>query len=185
MVLAHESIIDFWDSVSTTVLAHAVSDHHPILLQCVKGPQLMARPFKFQTTWILDCSFKGLVRNSWGQFLGSSDPISLVIKKQKRLKEELRLWNKKQQFYAQKNRASWLKDGDRNMTFFHRLHRIKNARPGIHAIYINGELSTDKDSICAHIENFYASLSSDPNDVLDFGLVRDLILWSRLNNIVT
>ncbi|KAL8503894.1 hypothetical protein ACS0TY_022575 [Phlomoides rotata] len=146
----------------------------------------MARPFKFQATWILDSGFKGLIlADVQEQVYSHGDSDQFFGKEIEAIVDLHQILNRKQQFYAQKNRASWLKDGDRNMTFFHRLHRIKKARPGIHAMYVNGELSTDKDSICAHIENFYASLFSDPNDVLDFGLVRDLILWSRLINIMT
>ncbi|KAL8479365.1 hypothetical protein ACS0TY_026292 [Phlomoides rotata] len=72
-----------------------------------------------------------------------------------------------QQFYAQKNRASWLTDGYRNTAFFQRLHRVKKARSGTNALYIDGVLSTEQWSICAHIERFYSSLFSGSSDGFD------------------
>ncbi|KAL8512592.1 hypothetical protein ACS0TY_018909 [Phlomoides rotata] len=90
-ILAHDSFIEHWDTVSATVLARAGSDHHPIVLQCVKGFPHRPRPFKFQTAWTLDSCFRDLVRQSWEQPLRLSDPISRVMQKLKRLKVELRI----------------------------------------------------------------------------------------------
>ncbi|KAL8515514.1 hypothetical protein ACS0TY_014269 [Phlomoides rotata] len=167
-IIAHESFIQHWDSTSAIVLARAGSDHHPLLLHCSKGSLFRPRPFKFQAAWTLDTRFRGLVCESWDRPSRPSDPISRVIQKLKRLKIELKVWNKEifgrittkiaeanqilaavqsqvynlgdseqllneeieatidlnrilgqqQQFFSQKNRASWLKDGDRNTTFF-------------------------------------------------------------------
>ncbi|KAL8462693.1 hypothetical protein ACS0TY_033640 [Phlomoides rotata] len=58
-ILVHDSFIAHWDSISVTVLAHAGSGHHPIVLHCTKGP------FKFQAAWTLDSRFRELVQQSW------------------------------------------------------------------------------------------------------------------------
>ncbi|KAL8537632.1 hypothetical protein ACS0TY_012668 [Phlomoides rotata] len=224
-VLAHEGFIDHWNSVSATVLARAASDHHPLLLQFELGPTHIPRPFKFLTSWTLDSRFPEMVRSSWTRPLRASEPISLVVGKLKRLKSELRVWNKEvfgligykitaakqvlsevqaqvydlgdsedlcnkeieatvdlnqiltqEQFlYAQKNRASWLRDGDRNTAFFQRLHRATKAKPGIHAMLIDGQLISDQASIQTHIEQFYVQLFSASAGPADFGVVTDLI----------
>ncbi|KAL8472997.1 hypothetical protein ACS0TY_030000 [Phlomoides rotata] len=224
-VLAHESFISHWDSVSATVLARAASDHHPILLHCALTSQHVPRPFKFQTPWTLDSRFLDVVRLSWSQPLQASDPITMVICKLRRLKQTLKLWNKtefgnltvniaaarttlaeiQEQIYsmgdsaelfdseieatvelhrllnqehslfAQKNRAAWLKDRDRNIGFFQRLHRLKKARPGIHAMYVCGQLCTEPEIIRLHIEQFYTSLFSSPAAPCDLGAVFDLV----------
>ncbi|KAL8503104.1 hypothetical protein ACS0TY_022012 [Phlomoides rotata] len=224
-VLAHESFIDHWDSVSATVLAHAASDHHPLLLHCVLGSQRLPRPFKFMSPWTTDSRFPKLVSHSWSQSLRAPDPITLVICKLQRLKQELKVWNKEvfglmsnnitavkqilfdvqaqvyflgdsaelfykeidatvtlhrllsqeHMFYAQKNRAKWLIDGDRNTSFFQRLHIIKKARPGIHVMFVDGQLSTDLGIIRSHIEQFYATLFSVPAAPCELGVVRELI----------
>ncbi|KAL8522424.1 hypothetical protein ACS0TY_012536 [Phlomoides rotata] len=223
-VLAHEGFIDHWDSVSATVLARAGLDHHPLLLHCAMGPLNIVRPFKFQSTWTLDYRFRKLVDNSWNQSLISTDLVSRVIQKLKRLKQELRVWNKEvfgiintkiaeanqvltevqnqvysggdsellldreieatvdlqsilaqeQMFYAQKNRATWLKDGDRNTAFFHRLHKVKKARPGIHSMFVGNLLSTDPEAIRINIERFYVSLFSATPTAVNTGIIREL-----------
>ncbi|KAL8516739.1 hypothetical protein ACS0TY_015123 [Phlomoides rotata] len=224
-VLAHESFIDHWDCVSATVLARVASDHHPLLLHCDLGSPPLPRPFKFQTPWTLDIRFSSLVHSSWTQPLRASDPVSLVVRKLRHLKAELRVWNKEvfglisnkivatkqvlsevqaqvyslgdsdelfskeieatvelnlilnqeQLIFAQKNRATWLKDGDRNTSFFQRLHRIKKARPGIHAMMVDRQISTDPVAIRLHIEQFYSQLFSADAGTIDFGLVPNLI----------
>ncbi|KAL8497099.1 hypothetical protein ACS0TY_020687 [Phlomoides rotata] len=93
-IIAQESFVVYWDSISVAVLTRAGSDHHPILLHCTKGMLFQPRPFKFQASWILDSRFREVVRHSWGQLLRPPDPISRVIQKLKRLKGDLRTWNK-------------------------------------------------------------------------------------------
>ncbi|KAL8495044.1 hypothetical protein ACS0TY_019266 [Phlomoides rotata] len=232
-VLAHEGFIDHWNSVSATVLARTASDHHPLLLQCDMGLSHTPRPFKFQSSWTLDSRFPELVQSSWNSPLRASNPISLVVGKLKRLKNELRVWNKEvfglignkiaaakqvlsevqaqvydlgdsedlfnkeieatvelnqiltqEQFlYAQKDRATWLRDGDRNTSFFQRLHRIKKAKTGIHAMLIDGNLTSDQAIIRAHIEQFYVQLFSASAGPADYGVVPDLITPSITSDI--
>ncbi|KAL8537668.1 hypothetical protein ACS0TY_012702 [Phlomoides rotata] len=232
-LLAHEGFIDNWNSVSATVLARTASDHHPLLLQCDMGLSHTPRPFKFQSSWTLDSRFPEMVQSSWTRPLRASDPILLVVRKLKRLKNELRVWNKEvfglignklaaakrvlsevqgqvydfgdsedlfnkeieatveinqiltqEQFlYAQKNRATWLRHGDRNTAFFQRLHRIKKAKSGIHAMLIDGNLTSDQATIRAHIEQFYMQLFSASAGPADFGVVPDLITPSVTSDI--
>ncbi|KAL8464662.1 hypothetical protein ACS0TY_034239 [Phlomoides rotata] len=93
-IFAHDSSLEHWDRVSATILARAGSDHHPIVLQCVKGCIPSPKPFKFLSAWTLDSRFRELVRHSWDQNLRPPDPISRIMQKLKRLKRELRVWNR-------------------------------------------------------------------------------------------
>ncbi|KAL8477318.1 hypothetical protein ACS0TY_029569 [Phlomoides rotata] len=93
-VLTHDSFIGHWGSISATVLALAGSDHHPLLLHSLTGSSPQPRPFKFQVAWTMDARFREVVRNSWTQPSHPPDPINWAIQKLKRLKIELRIWNK-------------------------------------------------------------------------------------------
>ncbi|KAL8549245.1 hypothetical protein ACS0TY_008191 [Phlomoides rotata] len=78
--------------------------------------------------------------------------------------------------FAQKNRNSWLRDGDRNTAFFHRIHRIRKARAGINTQNIDGVITTDLNVISEHIFWFYSDLFRASNkEPPDFALVHELI----------
>ncbi|KAL8456290.1 hypothetical protein ACS0TY_034487 [Phlomoides rotata] len=172
-VFAHKCFIEYWDSVYATVLARAGSDHHPIVRHCVKGSSLRPRSFKVYTAWTLDSRFKDLVHKSWEEPLRPPDPISQVMQKLRRLKVELRLWNK--DVFG----LITTKIADANQALLvvqsQRLHRMKKVRPGINTLYIDRVLSTDQSAICAHIESFYSSLFSGSGVSIDMESVRDLI----------
>jgi hypothetical protein len=63
--------------------------------------------------------------------------------------------------WRQKSRALWLKEGDSNTKFFHRLvnsHRIYNT---IEALVVGGQLTNDRTVIQDHIVEFYKKLYSE------------------------
>ncbi|KAL8463491.1 hypothetical protein ACS0TY_034224 [Phlomoides rotata] len=79
-------------------------------------------------------------------------------------------------FFAQKNRNSWLRDGNRNTAFFHRIHRIRKARAGINTLNVDGVVTTDLKVISEHIVRFYSDLFRASNrEPPDFALVHELI----------
>ncbi|KAL8479161.1 hypothetical protein ACS0TY_026136 [Phlomoides rotata] len=74
-------------------------------------------------------------------------------------------------FFAQKNRNSWLRDGDRNTAFFHRIHRIRKAREGINTPNVDGVVTIDLNAISEHIVRFYSDLFNASNrETPDFAL---------------
>ncbi|KAL8463828.1 hypothetical protein ACS0TY_033684 [Phlomoides rotata] len=79
-------------------------------------------------------------------------------------------------FFAQKNCTDWLRDGDRNSVFFHKLHRIRKARAGINAMNVDGLVTTDLGLISNHIVRFYTDLFRASNrEPPDFSVLHDLI----------
>ena len=60
--------------------------------------------------------------------------------------------------WRQKSRATWLKEGDKNTKFFHRLANSNRRYNSISTLLINGELSTDQDVIADNIIQFYTNL---------------------------
>lgn len=61
-------------------------------------------------------------------------------------------------FLRQKCRASWLKDGDRNTSFFHRSLKIRQGKMGISILRIGEDLSHDATAIKNHIIAYYEQL---------------------------
>ncbi|XP_057808979.1 uncharacterized protein LOC131023456 [Salvia miltiorrhiza] len=83
-----------WHSVFTQVLPRVTSDHSPIILNCQLAPIVTRQFFRFFDIWTLHPNFMALVKESWSRDIDTSCPIYRVMAKLKRLKKDLRVWNK-------------------------------------------------------------------------------------------
>jgi hypothetical protein len=66
--------------------------------------------------------------------------------------------------WRQKSRVTWLKEGDKNTKFFHRLANSNRRYNSISTLLINGDMSTDQDAIADHIIQFYTNLYTEESD---------------------
>ncbi|RVW12516.1 hypothetical protein CK203_082429 [Vitis vinifera] len=121
-------------------------------------------PFRFENMWLKVEGFKDIVRTWWqGIEVRGSASYRLVVK-MKEIKKKLKVWNKEriltveeaelkkeakdsckkwvlleEAHWRQHSREIWLREGDRNTGFFHRMasaHRRNNA---MDRIKVNGE----------------------------------------------
>jgi hypothetical protein len=63
--------------------------------------------------------------------------------------------------WRQKSRALWLKEGDNNTKFFHRVANSHRRHNHVGVLRINGALSSDPVEIKDHIVNYYDSLYTE------------------------
>ncbi|XP_057803588.1 uncharacterized protein LOC131018916 [Salvia miltiorrhiza] len=91
--LVNDKWLDYWSHSKVRGLQRSVSDHVPILLE-TKAVFWGPKPFRFLNAWTNHQSFEQVVRESW-QKSGITGWSCYVFKeKMKRLKEDLRKWNK-------------------------------------------------------------------------------------------
>ena len=86
--------------------------------------------------------------------------------------------------WRQKSRVLYLKEGDSNTRFFHRMANSNRRNNCIENLMIDGALSSNQDRIVDHIEHFYMNLYSEQQmqrpfpDVLDFPRISgDNAVW--------
>ncbi|PON85920.1 Endonuclease/exonuclease/phosphatase, partial [Trema orientale] len=89
----NEGFIDQWQKISCICLPRSHSDHHPLLISSSKTSSNGPRPFRFQGMWLSHPTFKDLVAKVWSQHYPGLQPMSLLVKKLKDLKTELKVWN--------------------------------------------------------------------------------------------
>ena len=74
----------------------------------------------------------------------------------------------------QKSKVLFLKEGDSNTRFFHRMANSNRRNNCIDSLMIDGAMSTNQDRIVDHVEQFFMNLFSEQqvqhpfSDVLDF-----------------
>jgi hypothetical protein len=66
--------------------------------------------------------------------------------------------------WRQKSRAIWLKEGDKNTKYFHKVANSHRRHNSIRHLSINGELSTDQAAIKEEITGFYQQLYKEDGD---------------------
>jgi hypothetical protein len=90
--------------------------------------------------------------------------------------------------WRQKSRALWLREGDKNTRFFHRLANSHRRHNSISTLLVNGELTSEPDAIAECITQFYHNLFTEVDcrrpslDGLDFSLLsaEDAAGWKNL-----
>ncbi|XP_057803424.1 uncharacterized protein LOC131018732 [Salvia miltiorrhiza] len=83
-----------WTEINTHVLPRITSNHSPLIFQCSSDIPLGRRSFKFLKMWLLHPGFHEVVANSWNIDMETRCPIYRVMSKLRRLRGELRTWNK-------------------------------------------------------------------------------------------
>ncbi|RVW57124.1 Ubiquitin carboxyl-terminal hydrolase 5 [Vitis vinifera] len=155
--------------VAQSRLPRPTSDHFPILLKgggLSRGPSL----FRFENMWLKVDGFKDLLRD-WWQGAGRRGRANFrLAAKLKVLKEKIKVWNRdvferemelkneaKETFkkwvlleethWRQSSRELWLKEGDKNTGFFHRMSNAHWRNNSLDSIKINGvELAEEQEA---------------------------------------
>ncbi|RVW78875.1 LINE-1 retrotransposable element ORF2 protein [Vitis vinifera] len=139
-----------WDSFFSQNIQEALprwtSDHSPICLETnpfMWGPT----PFRFENMWLLHPEFKEKFRDWW--ILRRKELEDLL------LKEEVQ--------WRQKSRVKWIKEGDCNSKFFHRVATGRRSRKYIKSLISErGETLNNIEVISEEIVNFFGNLYSKP-----------------------
>jgi hypothetical protein len=75
------------------------------------------------------------------------------------LKSEVgRLAHLEETSWRQKSRVLWLKEGDNNMSFFHRIANSNRRNNYLSSLEVDGFIFEDKEDIKVQVEQFYQSL---------------------------
>lgn len=97
---------------------------------------------------------------------------SSLLKMEASLRRELDIiLDQEEVLWYQKARVDWLKDGDRNTTFFHLSTVVRRWRNRISAIKNSeGEWVYDKDQVKAIVVAYFAKLFTDDNEEVEYNI---------------
>ncbi|KAL9683059.1 hypothetical protein QQ045_014873 [Rhodiola kirilowii] len=132
-------------------LAKVASDHTPLLIKC-GGSTRKPAAFKYLRAWHSHAEFLSVVEDEWPKH-SHANPILAFALKLKVL--------------ADKAKAQWVADGDRNTTLFHAMIKARRAKNRARIETPEGTFIEDRMAIgsLAHV-HFKGVLGDDDNDRL-------------------
>jgi len=92
-VLVSKEWLDLWPNSQQFVLRRSISNHCAVILKEV-SVDLGLKPFRCLDVWQRDSGFKEFVRSSWVSYKVVGRGIFVFKEKLKRLKADLKVWNK-------------------------------------------------------------------------------------------
>ncbi|XP_057775251.1 uncharacterized protein LOC130994230 [Salvia miltiorrhiza] len=138
------------------------------------------RNFKFLDMWLLHPDFNEFMQASWQAPTNSTCPLFTESLAQIQLKivdegysdslfdQEVAaqarigtLLTRKSSLMQQKSRVRWLKDGDRNTSFFHKSFKMRRKNLILSQLKIDGVDTFDQDVISSHIVDFFSKLFAE------------------------
>ncbi|RVW33902.1 hypothetical protein CK203_082918 [Vitis vinifera] len=171
--LVSPSWIDQFSGINQCRLPRPVSDHFPITLVGVGGIRRGPTPFRFENMWLKVEGFKDLVHSwwqgiepcsRWNSGIGRKVRILTVEETElkKEAKENYRKWViMEETHWRQLSREIWLKEGDRNTGFFHRMASAHRRNNSLERIKINGEWLLEEQEIREGIANAFQNMLSE------------------------
>ncbi|XP_004306169.1 PREDICTED: uncharacterized protein LOC101307720 [Fragaria vesca subsp. vesca] len=78
-------------------------------------------------------------------------------------------------FWADKVRVRWVKEGDRNTSYFHTLAKIRRARSFITSLCIGNDLVDDVNILRSHVVEHFTTAFMDDGNIRETGLVENVI----------
>ncbi|RVW92050.1 hypothetical protein CK203_037097 [Vitis vinifera] len=177
-----------WSNFLQEVLPRWTSDHWLIVLETNPfkwGPT----PFRFENMWLQHLSFKESFGSWWREFQGNGWEGHKFMRKLQFIKAKLKEWNKasfgeliqralrkgeleelilrEEIHWRQKARVKWVKEGDCNSSFFHKVANGKRNRKFIKELENESGLMLNnsesiKEEILRYFEKLYASPSGEP-----------------------
>ncbi|RVW85331.1 hypothetical protein CK203_045523 [Vitis vinifera] len=122
-------------------------------------------PFRFENMWLKVEGFQDVVR-AWWQGIdvrgSASYRLATKMKEIKKAKESFKKWVLLEEaHWRQHSREIWLREGDRNTGFFHRMasaHRRNNA---MGSIKVNGEWLVEEQEVKEGIVNSFQQLLTE------------------------
>ncbi|RVW63481.1 Transposon TX1 uncharacterized 149 kDa protein [Vitis vinifera] len=184
--LVTQSWLDKFCGVVQCRLPRPTSDHFPIMLKgggLRRGPS----PFRFENMWLKVDGFKDLLREWWqGTLVRGKASFRLASKlkvefwdrvesersllvseteMKKEAKETFKKWVLLEEtHWRQVSRELWLKEGDKNTGFFHRMANTHRRNNSLDRIKINGVWRVEEQEVREGIvQNFQQLLTEEPS----------------------
>lgn len=82
----------------------------------------------------------------------------LQVLERKLLDELNEVLKQEEFFWFQKSRWSWVQDGNRNTTFYHKSTLIRHDQARVKFLKINGEWTSDHNTLVEHISNYFIGI---------------------------
>ncbi|RVW99827.1 putative ribonuclease H protein [Vitis vinifera] len=171
---------DHFSAITQAALPRLISDHSPIVLQAGRFSSGKS-PFRFENMWLKIDGFQDLVRSWWNGCSVEGSSSHCIAEKLKALKKDLKNWNKEvignvslnraeafsrlQRWETrQKSREIWLKEGDKNTKYFHKMANARARKNFLSKIRINEVTLSSSDDLKEGVCRAYKSLLSEPGD---------------------
>ncbi|RVW34075.1 Transposon TX1 uncharacterized 149 kDa protein [Vitis vinifera] len=173
--LVTQQWLDMFSGVAQCRMHRPTSDHFPILLMG-GGIRRDPTPFRFENMWLKVDGFIDLLRGWWQGIEVRGRASFRLAYKMKVLKHKIKVWNREVfgrlevnknsalqhlEYWDGKSRELWLKEGDRNTGYFHRMANAHRRNNSMDRIMINGELLTEDQEVRDGIVNEFQKLLSE------------------------
>ncbi|XP_074266578.1 uncharacterized protein LOC141589854 [Silene latifolia] len=169
--------LDLFPFAKLFYLDRAWSDHSPLklVLNIRELEGVKRRQIRFEQIWTEDEGRGEVVERGFNR--GRGDLVAMLqacaseLRKRKKLVAKLAsLRKKEEQYWRQRSRALWLKDGDRNTSFFHsRAGDRKRKNCIANLVDDNGIVHSNEEAISGVANDYFQGLfaSSNPTDFDD------------------
>ncbi|KAL6335467.1 hypothetical protein AAG906_029710 [Vitis piasezkii] len=177
--------LDQFSNVTQKRLSRPISDHFPITIEG-GGKRRGPSPFRFENMWLRVEGFKDLLR-SWWQGMVQVDHWDQVESERRLSEEEFARKKEAKDGYAkwvkmdeihwrQLSRELWLREGDKNTGYFHRMANAHRRRHTMERVKISGVWLSEECTVRTGIvDAFHRLLTEDSEWKADIGEVHSAI----------
>ncbi|GJX69516.1 RNA-directed DNA polymerase, eukaryota, reverse transcriptase zinc-binding domain protein [Tanacetum coccineum] len=124
-VMVNENFIDTYPKAHAIFLPYLISDHCPALLSIHEGVVKLTKPFRFVNHIADKQSFIQTVEDKWKADIDGG--VEILKEYKEAIEDEGKL-------LMQKTKIEWLKEGDRNTSYFHKIIKSRHNKCRVDSI---------------------------------------------------